>query len=440
MAGLFAVYWIAFHVVRRDARTSKTTVALILLGAVLFRIALLPAGLHLPHDGPGLGAAIKADMTGQRVAFDRFLLFDCDVWRYLWDGHVWSHDYNPYGLPPIDPALDFLAAADPTPATDHLPVWGDIRENIHYRDLPTVYPPAAEVLFRLSHCLAPGSILVMKLLIVTLDLGAVGLIMLALRAAGLPVSHAVLYAWNPLVVKVFAGSAHYDSLLTLLLSGVGLAVILGWHRLAAALLGLSILSKLAPLVLVPFLYRRGGWRSLVICAAVVLGGLGLIFDSSVPGLAGFAEFGRSWQFNAGPYALLEATARLLHIPGAATAAKAFSAGFIIVGLVALSRMDRGRPTDFASMGVWALGLLLLFSPVVNPWYVTWTLPYAVLSRRYEWLWMSALICLAFLVMVNGKEFVLALCMQYGIFLAFLVSAMRGKADVHNSLERGASFT
>lgn len=439
MAGLFIAYWIAFRLVQLGGKTSRFMVALILCGALLFRIALLPAGLNRQPGSPGAGQALKADIAGQRVAFDRFLLFDCDVWRYLWDGHVWSHGYNPYRRPPSDPVLDRFASEEPTPTTDGLSVWGDIRGNIHYHSLPTVYPPAAQVLFRLSHFFAPSSVLAMKLLIVCLDLGTLGLIMIGLHATGLPVSHVILYAWNPLVVKVFAGSAHYDSLLTLLLSGVALAIILGWHRLAAVLLGMSILTKLAPVVLVPFLYRRAGWRSVVLCGSVVLLGLSLAFQPNAQSLAGFAEFGGNWRFNAGPYALLESMARFLHPAGAATAARILSAVFILTGLVALRRRDRGGPEDFSSFAAWALGLVLLFSPVVNPWYVTWTLPYAVLSRRHEWLWMSALICLAFLVMVEGREFSWALWIEYGSLLAIMVCDMWRRGVIYTSFEKGVRF-
>ena len=439
MAGLFAVYWIAFCAVRNDAKTSATTVALILAGAILFRFALLPAGLHLSPSNPRLSAAIIADVTGERVAFDRFQLFDCDVWRYLWDGHVWAHGYNPYRFPPVHPDLSDLAAAEPTAATDQLPIWGDIRENIHYRELPTVYPPAAEILFRLSHFLAPGSVLVMKMLVVVLDLGAIGIIMLALRAAGMPVSGAILYAWNPLVVKVFAGSAHYDSLLTLLLAGVALAIILNWRLAAGALVGLSILSKLAPIVLIPFLYRRGGWRSLAICGTVVLLGIIPIYHSSADGLAGFAEFGRSWKFNAGPYTVIEASVRILGLSDFTMIARAISACFIILGLFALDRADRGLPRDFARLGAWALGAVIVFSPVVNPWYVTWTLPFAVLSQRYEWLGMSALVCLAFLVMVSGEEFEWVLYLEYGLFAAVVISGIGSKPDIRRWLRKGVSI-
>ena len=78
-------------------------------GAVLFRLTLLPAGL--PHDTSwrAVPGALRADLRGVRVSYERFLLFDSDVWRYLWDGHVWAHGVNPYLHAPADPELDAWA-------------------------------------------------------------------------------------------------------------------------------------------------------------------------------------------------------------------------------------------------------------------------------------------------------------------------------------------
>lgn len=32
--------------------------------------------------------AVRADLSDQSVAYERFLIFDDDIRRYLWDGHV----------------------------------------------------------------------------------------------------------------------------------------------------------------------------------------------------------------------------------------------------------------------------------------------------------------------------------------------------------------
>jgi hypothetical protein len=66
-----------------------------------------------------------------------------------------------------------------------------------------------------------------------------------------------------------------------------------------------------------------------------------------------------------------------------------------------------------------LGALLVLSPTVMPWYVTWLLPLAIIARRRIWIYFSALVCLAFLVMVDGTERPWVLALEYGMFFSLL---------------------
>jgi hypothetical protein len=133
LGGLFVLYVLAFALVRSFQDSSRAILLLIAAGAVLFRLTLLPAGL--PHDASfrALLAGIRADLRGESVSFERFQLFDDDVWRYLWDGHVWAlwaHGGNPYTLAPNDASLDSFAEVDNPDLTDNRAIWSDVRSNI----------------------------------------------------------------------------------------------------------------------------------------------------------------------------------------------------------------------------------------------------------------------------------------------------------------------
>ena len=137
---------------------------------------------------------MRADIRGESVTYERFQLYDADVWRYLWDGHVWAHGINPYLYAPTDPALDGLADEENAGQSDGRAVWSDIRDNVNYATTRTIYPPLAQVIFRLSHLIAPGSVLVLKSLFVGCDLLAALFIALTLAALGRPVTWVLLYA------------------------------------------------------------------------------------------------------------------------------------------------------------------------------------------------------------------------------------------------------
>ena len=134
----FVLCWAAYLVLR-NGRTGHSPWALTVGGAILFRVTLLPAGLP-----PGLSlsekfAAMAADWRVDAAPYERFQLFDADIWRYLWDGHVAATGRNPYASAPADPSLNEVANSD----------WESIRDNISYPALRTIYPPLAQIVFRL---------------------------------------------------------------------------------------------------------------------------------------------------------------------------------------------------------------------------------------------------------------------------------------------------
>ncbi|MCI0404353.1 MAG: hypothetical protein L0212_12685 [Acidobacteria bacterium] len=406
MAGLFALYGLAFRALRGVRDRDREVLAVVLLGAVLFRVTMLGAGL--PHDAtaPELLDLARADLRGEALVYERFLLYDHDLWRYLWDGHVAANGVNPYAFAPQDSALDVLAEDG---------VWPEVRENINHPQLPTLYPPLAQLVFQASHAVAPGSVLALKALLVALDLGATLLVAGALRASGRPLSWVVLYAWNPLLIKAVAGSGHFDSMVAGLLAALVLLVVQRRKTLAALVFALAVLARLTPLVLVPVVARRLGWRRTALAAAVIVAGYLPFLDAGAGLGSGLAAFSREWHFNAGLYALAENLfAGFTADP--AGAARAVCALAITGALLYLAARDDGKPETFAVNAAAALGALIVFSPTVFPWYVVWVLPLAVIARSLSWIWFSALVCLAFLVMVEGREYPAALVAEYGAFL------------------------
>jgi len=72
-----------------------------------------------------------------------------DSWRYVWDARVILHGYSPYVYAPENPVL--------LPLRDKL-----IYNEIRFRDVPTIYPPGAQVIYVLSYLLAPSNLFFLK--------------------------------------------------------------------------------------------------------------------------------------------------------------------------------------------------------------------------------------------------------------------------------------
>lgn len=421
MGGLFALYAAAYLLVSGLRGNERGVLFIIGAGALLFRLTLLPAGL--PHDASPLVAPelLRADVRGEAVVYERFLLFDGDAWRYLWDGHVAAHGVNPYAFAPADAALDAFADEENDALSDgRAATWSDIRDNVNHPSTPTIYPPFAQGVFRFSHWLAPGSMLVLKGLLVGFDLLACLFLALALRAVGRPVTTVILYAWNPLVVKVFAASGHADAMLVAALAATAYFIARRAPRAAAVAFALAILAKLSPVVLLPFVARRVGWRNTALAIALVGAAYLPFLDAGGATFDGFLTFARGWQFNAGVYSLVKwAGGLFLDASLASVVARASSMLAVVAVVGMLTLYDDGRDETFARYAVVALGAIIVFSPTVMPWYVTWMLPLAVVANRRVWVYFSAIVCTAFLIMINGAEFAAALWLEHGL-LALLI--------------------
>jgi hypothetical protein len=166
-------------------------------------------------------------------------------------------------------------------------------------------------------------------------------------------------------------------------------------------LGLAIVAKVLPVILLPFLARRvDAWRTALggatalVCCVPYLGAGTHLFD-------GLRVFSATWQFNAGPFQLLTwaigiftAQPQLL--------ARIMSAVLIAATLAMLYRSDDVSPITFARYVLLALGAVLIFGPVVMPWYPTWLLPLGIIAWNRAAIFFSLVVCTAFLVMVRGS--------------------------------------
>jgi hypothetical protein len=409
----FALCFVAYLAVRNKP-TGAPLWALIAGGAVLFRITLLPAGLP-----PGLSsrekfAAMRSDWRGESVTYERFQLFDDDIWRYLWDGHVAARGANPYTSAPADPSMDQWLSTQSRPQPD----WESIRGNINYPRIPTIYPPLAQMVFRASHWLAPGSVLAMKATVVGFDLLACVFLILTLAALHEAPAKSILYAWNPLVIKVFAGSGHIDAIAVAALAAVCYFLARRKRAAASVGLGLAIAAKVFPVILLPFLARRvGAWRT-VLAGATALACCGPYLGAGTHLFDGLHVFSATWQFNAGPFQLLTwAIGIFTALPQ--LWARTTCAVLIAATVAMLYRYDDGGANTFARYAVLALGAVLIFGPVVMPWYTTWLLPLGIIAWNRAAIFFSMAVCTAFLVMVRGVEWPCALVVEYGTLAAIM---------------------
>ena len=399
-----AICWFVW--LRLSARDASGRPMRLVLGfAVLFRLLLLPAG----YAAPDLSTALIRDLGGEQAGFGKFLLYDNDVWRYVWDGHVAGRGYSPYAFPPA--MVDEDEELEATLLDEEM--WWDVYDNIGFRALVTVYPPLAQAYFRISNRLAPGSVLLLKLGSVAADLGICWLLLSILGRLGLPRAGLILYAWNPLVLKEIAGSGHYEPLMILpLLAGVDWAA----RRrggLAAASIAAAALVKLSPLALLPVLARRLRWSQAVIGVGVLAAGIAPYWRSIDGWLETMAVYNRAWHYNSGVWALVRQGLALLGVDDAASVAALICRLASVGVMVMVWRRDDGSQRVAFRGAFFILAALVLLSPAVMPWYLLWALPFAIISGYPAWGLLCMLSLLSYSFYVAEVEQVWWRLVEYG---------------------------
>ncbi len=333
--------------------------------------------------------------------------YEDDFYRYLWDGFRFATAGTPYGAPPeeffIDPAV---------PA-----VFQGVLDGVNYPELPTIYAPVTQVVFLVAYWIKPASVAVLQAILIAVDVAAVALL---LRLA--PARNVLLYAWCPLVVKEIAFTAHPDGVgVCLLLAAIVLVrhpvcassrrprtasddrpLAAARHRrwsIAALLLGLAAATKAFALVLAPIILLRARPRYWLLFA-VTVGAAYLPFVlQGGTDLLSLGVFARDWEFNSAVFGLLGAV-----VPPFGTRlviGLLFAVFWVVYSLRFVRGGKRGVPR-----GDWLFGVLLLLSPVVNPWYLLWLLPFAVVFPSV-WVWTaSAAVLLSYVTGLNLPDYTL----------------------------------
>jgi hypothetical protein len=296
-----------------------------------------------------------------------------DLYRYLWDGRLVAEGVNPFTRAPSDPALGRYH--------------GPLLERLNHAEVPTIYPPMAQLLFGATARLATEP-WAWKATLLALE--AILLLALAaiLRARGQPSERLLLYVWNPLVIVESFGSGHVDLAAAAFLL-LALALLeLKRPRLSGAALAGAVLVKYMPLLLVPALLRRRRFATLAVAAAV--GALLFLpFVSAGSALwTGLTTYLRHWEFNGSLYPAIRPFFRTGETPRLILAA-ALAAAALVVGW-------RARTLTGAALAL--LAVWIVVSPTVYPWYLVLLVALLPLHPDRGLLLFSGLVALSYITL------------------------------------------
>jgi alpha-1,6-mannosyltransferase len=421
IAVLFLILPLALGAARRHPQGVVVT---ILSFAAIFRLLAVFAGT--PVTAPF--SAVAADLGGE-VGYRRFQLYDDDVWRYLWDGHVGAAGFSPYRYSPTE-WLERIDGDAPRAAEAALlaePAWWERRDLVRYPNYSTVYPPGAQALFRLSHAVVPGSVFLWKGFLALLDLVTCWFVLRLLVHFGRPREEVLLYAWNPLVIKEIAASGHVDGALVLLLV-LGFERLIARREVAGTLATLAAAAvKLVSLPLLPLVLRRAGWAA---AAPTLLAAAAVAWFADTWARLGvnLTAFAVDWEFNAGPWAVFRALARGCGAADPVAVARAVTGGLFVtlVGLLTL-RVDPRNDRALLRAFFLVLAAAALLGPAVMPWYLLWALPFAVSLGVRSWVVLGALSFGTYWVYATNAEPRVWIALEYSVFTAWALRERRAES-------------
>ncbi|MFA7288247.1 MAG: hypothetical protein WC055_05145 [Melioribacteraceae bacterium] len=275
-----------------------------------------------------------------------------DVFRYIWDGKVQANGINPYLYAPNNPALNFLHTAS-------LPKF------INFPSMPTIYFPLSEILFFIAYLIGGESINGIKFLIILFEFGTVFLLYKYLRENNYSLKYALLYVLCPLPIFQFIVDSHVD-IFGIYFTALFFYLYFGNKKLGAFVsLGLSIAIKPTIGLFLPilFLYEKtikDRAKSILIPVTVTAAlFIPYIFNSNP--FEALILFSKNWMYNGFVFDIINMILRNNQ------ESRMISGGLFLLSYLILLFANY----EIKEKLYFSVILLLIFSPVVHPWYVLW---------------------------------------------------------------------
>lgn len=258
--------------------------------AFALHVVALAAALRSENNRRLVLVSIAFGLAFRLILLPSTPIQEIDIYRYLWDGAVVAEGVSPFRFSPheVEAARRNGTMDDELQRLVGLCRWSPalarVLGQIHYGELPTVYPPVSQIVFGAAAMVTPEDapvatrILAMKILLLVFDLTTCALTFVLLAVTGRHCGWIIAYSWSPLVLKEIANSGHLDSIAVCLTTAAVVCLTMPiskrWEGsigrksilpiIALGLLALAVGAKLYAVVLLPLFLlwtaTRHGWR------------------------------------------------------------------------------------------------------------------------------------------------------------------------------------
>lgn len=310
-----------------------------------------------------------------------------DFYRFIWDGRLMASSLNPYSFIPVDivdKVFDgqFLISK-----------MGDLSAHNHSN-----YPPLNQLIFAIGAFLSPknllGNVLVWRIFIILADVGIYFFGRKILEFLKLEKERIHYYFLNPLVIIELTGNLHFEGLMMFFLCLSFYFFYRRKYSFSAVFVALAILTKLIPLMLLPFFIKKIPANKLIgfygIIGLICIAAFIPFYDENL--LSNYSKTVGLWftsfEFNGSIYYILREIGFLLTGYNIIGIIGRITPVIIIfyIGYLALKK------SNFLQNQYLALMIYFFLSTTIHPWYLISMIFLGVfLYTKTIWIWSFTVI-------------------------------------------------
>lgn len=388
LTSAFLAIFLSYVAILRFVKSPKQVSQLILIG-ILFRVVLLLAFPNLSDD----------------------------LFRFVWDGRLMSNGIHPFSNLPSY----YLTSDVHIPGIDQT-----LYDQLNSPEYFTIYPPVAQLVFFTSVQLSPasvyGSAVVMKVLILSAEIGSILLLRNLLRKYAMNEKNVLIYALNPLVIIELTGNLHFEAFMIFFTLLAFYLLQKGKYMFSAGAMALAIASKLLPLMFLPLLLKRLPLKRLakyyaLVGVFTVLLFLPILSEELINGMtSSISLYFQKFEFNASIYYLVREVGYWVKGYNIIQEAGKYLALATFLGVLGYSLFSNSSFKKLPEGIMWVLVIYFSLATIVHPWYITTIVAMSVFTKyRFALLW-SLLIFFTYLgyTSTGFTEYLWVNIVEYGI--------------------------
>ena len=293
-----------------------------------------------------------------------------------------------------------------------------------------------------------GTVIGLRVIIVAADLGTLFFGKKLLEKLKLPAHNIFWYILNPFIIIELTGNLHFEGVMIFFLVWSLYLLYSGKWKLAAVVFACSVSIKLIPLLFLPLLYQKLGWKKSIgfytIVSVVTLLLFAPFYSSQF--VTNYAETVGLWfhnfEFNASLYYIAREIGYLFRGYNEIAIIGTYTAAIVFLFVLGITFFRKNTSTiQLITAMLFALSFYYFTATTVHPWYVATLLLLSIFTKyKFPLVW-SFVIILSYLAYANNDNienlWIIAVeyIIVYSVFVweVFIKSSAKRKLNIDAKL-------